>query len=208
MINRSYYKKNSRKLIAPQLISSDLISNNGYYSILVDIPANSNGYKIEVYEGDRKIKTERVTHAAKTFSYNFVKLQNGSYFYKVLLKRGSRYVESNKIEINVELNSEYEEYSITSTYTMGDIVRYNDKIYQSKEWWVKGVQPDKDNKIWEELTFNVDHNNSQLKASLEKISEKYNAKKDEEIYDSKYDLNHDGIIDIFDIVMVAKKIQE
>lgn len=40
---------------------------------------------------------------------------------------------------------------------------------------------------------------------IAKVAEKYNLKKGEPKFDEEYDLNNDGIIDIYDIVIVAKK---
>ena len=42
---------------------------------------------------------------------------------------------------------------------------------------------------------------------LAKVAERYNLKKGELKFDDKYDLNKDGIIDIYDIVIVAKDIE-
>ena len=42
---------------------------------------------------------------------------------------------------------------------------------------------------------------------LAKVAERYNLKKGEPKFDDKYDLNKDGIIDIYDIVIVAKVLE-
>lgn len=92
---------------------------------------------------------------------------------------------------------EAKEYSPTEIYVEGNLVIYNGVIYRAK-WWTQGDKPGT-NEVWEKVNdVPVDI------IDLARVVSKYNKTIGDENYDSKCDLNSDGIIDIYDIVIVAK----
>lgn len=188
-------------LKAPTLVASKLTSRDGNYAIAVDVPANSNGTTLELYEGNTKIKTETITNAAKTFTYNMTGKENGTYSYKAVIKMGGAFVNSNIVNVRVALDQSYVKYDPAHPYTFGDVVSYNGMLYQSQGYWVVGITPGTNNSVWKPMGPIPE----EPIVDLAKVASKYNKQKGDAAYDPDCDLNNDGIIDLFDLVIVAKQ---
>lgn len=92
-------------------------------------------------------------------------------------------------------------YDKTQIYLKGDTVIYKGATYRAK-WWTQGDIPG-ENEVWEKIKDAPEEPNEII--DLANLASRYNKKSGESEYDLKYDLNSDGSIDIFDIVLVAKK---
>ncbi|MGL5353987.1 MAG: hypothetical protein ACRDA5_11780, partial [Clostridium sp.] len=187
-------------LKAPVVSASSSISETGNYTVKVNVPAASNGTSMDVYEGTTKIATEVIDSNAKEFTYDVKAKANGTYNYKAIIKSSSKTVESNVLAVKVAIKVVYEAYNATKPYTMNDVVEYQGKIYKSKGWWVVGITPGTNSGVWEYIG---DVPKPEV-IDLAMVADKYNSKKGDALFDAKCDLNSDNIIDLFDIVLVAK----
>lgn len=90
-------------------------------------------------------------------------------------------------------------YDPTKVYNGGEIVVYNGIRYRAK-WWTQNDLPGT-NDVWEKLDGG---SGSSDILDLTTVANKYNTKKTDIGYESRLDRNNDGVIDIFDLVLVAK----
>lgn len=94
-------------------------------------------------------------------------------------------------------------YDANVTYKGGEYVLYNGGIYKCK-WWIQGENPDTSS-AWqfvEDFDMGVDSEETIL--DLATCASMYRLKKTDANFNEDYDLNKDGIIDIVDIVLIAK----
>ena len=199
--NKKLSEKYKYKLVKPQIIPSTFSSNTGCYAIAVNLKENSNGDILEVYEDNLKIASENITKSAKTFNYNFVNKDIGTHEYKVIIKNSKNSLESDIIKIDVVISQNFTEYNNNKEYTMGDVVTFNGIIYQSQFWWISGEEPREDSDVWTV----IGSIQEKLQKNLQVIASKYNKKIGDPEYDKNCDLNKDGIIDLYDLVRVARK---
>ena len=91
-------------------------------------------------------------------------------------------------------------YDESKVYVEGDTVIYNGATYKAK-WWTCGETPGTSD-VWEKIG---DAETPVDVVTLSEIAARYRLKSTDAGYEAKYDLNNDGIIDIVDIVLVAKQ---
>lgn len=103
--------------------------------------------------------------------------------------------------VNVINAEDYiEQFDYYKVYDGGEIVWYNGEKYKCK-YWSTYEYPDV-SYAWEKLPGEVIDVETLSKAAV-----KYNCKIGDNLYDVNYDWTRDGIIDIFDLTSIAKKIQ-
>ncbi|MEG0297579.1 MAG: glycosyl hydrolase family 18 protein [Clostridium sp.] len=93
-------------------------------------------------------------------------------------------------------------------YSNGNKVVYNGKIYRVDGWWTPvGSVPGENAsfKVIADLPLQDGGTTPDPILTLAEVAAKYNKAKGQTGYDVKCDLNNDGIIDLFDLVIVAKK---
>lgn len=188
-------------LKAPIVSSSVDKSNNGQYTIKVSVPSYSNGDIMDVYEGTRKIASEKITASAKEFTYEIKDKKNGVYNYKAVIRGNNKSIESNIKSVNVSISYNTTPYDETKSYNQGAYVEYKGKIYVAIGWWIPaGAIPGVDNDKWQYvgdvMTDIVD---------LSTVASKYNLKSNDIGFDVSCDFNSDSIIDIYDLVILAKQ---
>ncbi|MGL5152257.1 MAG: glycosyl hydrolase family 18 protein [Clostridium sp.] len=191
-------------LKAPTVSSSVNVSDNGEYSVKVSVPAGSNGTTMDVYENNTKIGTETITSQAKDFSYAIKGKTNGTYNYKAVLRNGDKTVESNIKPVKVSIKISYSDYDPAKGYTKGDVVAYKGKLYECLAWWTSGQAPDLFPNSWKYIGDVEDPKPDVV--TLAEVAQRYNVKAGQTNYEDKYDLNLDGIIDIYDLVTVARQL--
>ena len=178
-------------------------STDGTYTLKVYVPENSNGTTMELYEGENVIKTETITNEAKVFTYEMSGKADGTYSYKALIKKGTPWAESNTVNVKVEIKTGgAEEFVSGKAYGLGDRVIYNGIIYESLASWTGGIVPGTHPGIWKEIGPAEAEKNL---IDLSTIASKYRTKAGTIGYEDDCDINKDGIIDIVDIVLVAKE---
>lgn len=99
-------------------------------------------------------------------------------------------------------------WNAAAQYTNGNKVVHNGKIYQVDGWWTPpGSEPGvhASFKVIAELPLQDGGITPDPIVTLAEVAAKYNKAKGQSGYDVKCDLNNDGIIDLFDLVIVAKK---
>lgn len=185
----------------PVLNVSRSTSSSGSYKVSLYIPENSGGDTVELYEGSTKIKTEVVTNAAKSYTYEITGKADGTYSYKAVIKKGGLALNSNIVSVKVAIKQTVSTYDATKAYTMDDIVVYKGIKYQCKGWWVVGQDPTVYTNIWTNLGAYQEVPDI---LDLSTVSSMYNIKKGQISFEDDYDGNKDGVIDIFDIVLVAR----
>lgn len=121
--------------------------------------------------------------------------------YSVKDSHGAETIVKRLITVQEKPIVEEDTYSPTEIYVQGDIVIYKGATYRAK-WWTQGDLPG-ENDVWEKIKDAPEEPNEII--DLANLAARYNRKSGESGYDKKYDLNSDGSIDIFDIVLVAKK---
>lgn len=188
-------------LQAPTVTPSVTKSEDGNYTIKVSVPANSNGTTMDVYEGGAKIGTETITTAAKEFTYTISGKTNGTYTYKAILKNDSKSVESNTASVKVYIKLNSTVYDSTKLYQMGDLVEYEGKIYENIAWWTPAGTLPTNTGYWKYVC----EADTPDVVDLATVASKYRLKSTDAGYDASCDINGDGIIDIVDIVLVAKQ---
>lgn len=102
--------------------------------------------------------------------------------------------------VNVINQEDYvEQFDYYKEYTGGEIVWYNGDKYKCL-YWTTYENPDT-SYAWEKLP-----GEEITLETLSTVASKYKSKIDDGVYEVKYDKNRDGVIDIVDIVLTAKKI--
>ena len=198
----SVYVGPAINLKAPVISSSVKGSDTGEYTITVSVPENSNGQTMDVYENGVKIGSETITTAAKDFNYSIKGKTNGNYTYFAVLKNGTKSIESNtkSVKVLLKLNSTVFDPN-SANYSMGSLVEYNGKVYEGLAWYIPaGTNPEKDTKYWKYVQDVLQED----VIDLATVAAKYNVRKDQSSYDEECDLNNDGIIDLYDLVLVAR----
>lgn len=94
-----------------------------------------------------------------------------------------------------------EEFDFYKVYYGGEIVRYKGKTYICTGWSTYEY-PDEE---WSYSWKPYEAPEEETSIDLATAAMKYNIQKGEANYDSNYDLNADGIIDIYDLVLIASK---
>lgn len=93
-------------------------------------------------------------------------------------------------------------------------VMYKGAIYQASAWYVPATEVPGESSIWKKLESIPDYrttlvypDSQQDVITIAKLASRYNAMKGQSLYDAKYDLNSDNIIDVYDIVKVASSMK-
>ena len=118
--------------------------------------------------------------------------------YSVEDKDGQKTEVSCVVEV-VNKEDTVEEYDFLKVYNEGDIVRYNGVKYKCLKWHIYQY-PDASPEYWEKI------NEETTVLDLGTVASLYRSKKGDALYNSNYDLNKDGVIDIVDIVLIAKNL--
>ncbi|MGG7177938.1 immunoglobulin-like domain-containing protein [Clostridium paraputrificum] len=121
--------------------------------------------------------------------------------YKVTDSKGLTTTVKAIIEVVEKIIVTYPEYDPNHQYEGGELVSYNGFVWKCL-WWIKGQVPgsvqwgawEKVGPIEEEII------------TLAMIAERYNTIKGQQGWNDKYDLNKDEIVDIYDIVIISKKL--
>lgn len=124
--------------------------------------------------------------------------------YKVTDSQGLEGIKKITITVKEVLDPEGEVYSSTKVYNTGDIVVYNGVVYKAK-WWTQGEKPGESD-VWEKVSGDEEIGGGATLEDLEKVAAKYNKEKGNSAYDEVFDYNVDNIIDVFDIVIIGKRI--
>ena len=125
----------------------------------------------------------------------------GSYklTYTVSDKEGLTTSAAATITVKEKVTTLYPAYSASTLYNPGDYVTYNNAVYKCL-WYAQGVAPDSSTINWEK----TEDAASEPILSLATMASKYRLKEGDAGYENKYDANKDCIIDIVDIVSLAK----
>ena len=208
-INHEVYVGSTINVKAPTVSTSTSKSLDGSYSVMVDVPANSNGKILEVYENGKKIQSEEVTNSAKTYTYAITGKTTGTNTYSAVLKNAIfTSEESNKVAVKVLIVDNYPEWTENGNYSQGSTVIYKGNVYQVKDgvWWIPaGNAPDSETgkNYWTFVRKAVLDNST---IEIADIASRYNLYKGEAGYDEDCDLNKDGQIELSDLVLVAQNL--
>ncbi|MGG7177283.1 glycosyl hydrolase family 18 protein [Clostridium paraputrificum] len=88
-------------LKAPLVSASTVDSRDGNYSVIVDVPANSKGNVVKLYEGNTLVKTVSIDNTAKRITHDVKGKANGDYNYRAVITDGQYEIESNSISVYV-----------------------------------------------------------------------------------------------------------
>lgn len=154
----------------------------------------------DVEDGDltSKIKVEGVVN----------NLLKGKYTvkYSVTDSKGATRTTEAIITVKNRTYIKEDDYDPTKTYNQGDIVVYQGRYYEVVWHTGTGYLPGSNNNIW------ADRGPAEVEIEdniidLATVASKYNMKKGDLSYSAECDLNSDGIIDLYDLVIISKNIQ-
>ncbi|SHJ29581.1 Chitinase, GH18 family [Clostridium cavendishii DSM 21758] len=90
------------KPLAPKLSSNTSSSNNGQYTVTLDLPANHKGTEYKIYENNSVIKSDKLLiDTASKISLDLANKDNGTYTYKADLINSAGSTSSNSISVVV-----------------------------------------------------------------------------------------------------------
>ena len=150
---------------------------------------------VDYEDGDltKKILVEGTVDTNKVGTYTLT--------YKVTDSKGVTTTVKATIQVVEKINVTYPEYDHSKKYVYNDLVTYNGFIWKCL-WDISGQIPGSVQwGAWEKVG-PVEED----VITLAMIAERYNTIKGQQGWDDKYDLNKDGTIDIYDIVIVSKKL--
>ncbi|MGL5084854.1 MAG: immunoglobulin-like domain-containing protein [Clostridium sp.] len=123
--------------------------------------------------------------------------------YKVADSKGLETAKKITITVKEVVDPTGEAYSSTKIYLAGNKVVYNGILYEA-QWWTTGEKPGEAS-VWKKIGGGENIGGGATAQDLEKVAAKYNSKKGDTLFDEVYDYNVDNIIDIFDIVIIGKR---
>ncbi|MGL5353939.1 MAG: glycosyl hydrolase family 18 protein, partial [Clostridium sp.] len=162
-----------------------------------DVRAGITGFDLDDGNVTSKIAVKGGVDTKKVGTYNVN--------YSILDKSGIVANKPIKVYVVPKDHSTAVIWSSTGTYTMGNKVVYEGKIYENISWWTPpGTLPTASNyKAVCDLPVQTVTDPVE-KVTLDQVAAQYNKKKGQVGYEAKFDLNSDSIIDVFDLVLVGK----
>lgn len=124
--------------------------------------------------------------------------------YSVTDSEGATTTKVSKVTVKKKQEISGEAYDANTIYRGGEIVLYNGALYKCN-WWSQGENPETSG-AWTKVSVDEEWDVPTTIEDLAKVGVKYNKVKNGEGYDALCDYNTDGIIDLFDLVIVAKRI--
>ena len=129
----------------------------------------------------------------------------GSYTltYEVTDSKGEKTSVQVVIKVVENIVPTYPEYDSNQVYTSGMRVIYKGIVYEATQW-TQGEAPDTHCGEWQ--SWKIIGSSEGEVITLSMVAERYNMQKGETNWDNKYDLNADGIVDLYDLVISAKNL--
>ena len=139
-----------------------------------------------------------------TGSVNTLELGEYKLTYSVTDSNGATTTVPVVITVDYETRVKEDNYDPTKDYKYGDRVIYQGVEYEYLFNGVINIKPGEHEGIWKTIGPAIEVIKPDI-VNLASVAAKYNAKKGDSKYDSQFDLNSDEIIDLYDLVIVAKK---
>ena len=140
--------------------------------------------------------------------------QTGKYTltYKVEDKDGLTTIKERVVEVVRRLDAGQELFDNSKDYVKGNQVVYGDALYEFNTWgynWGETDRTPTNTKYWIKVkdlpSQNLPDKDPDIK-TLAEVANKYNTQRGEAAWDSTCDLNSDGIVDLYDLVLAAKSL--
>ncbi|MGL5151715.1 MAG: glycosyl hydrolase family 18 protein [Clostridium sp.] len=136
--------------------------------------------------------------------------------YTVTDSNGATDIRERVIEVRPQIEAGYVWWDANTDYKAGQKVAYKGKYYECISWWIPNRENPTDTKYWKYIKdiemgpvgTPEDVNGDKVVdiRDLSAVAAAYNAKQGTSAYKVNLDVNLDGIIDIYDIVKVGRKL--
>ncbi|MEG0295803.1 MAG: glycosyl hydrolase family 18 protein [Clostridium sp.] len=124
--------------------------------------------------------------------------------YTVKDSKGAVRTATSTVTVRNKTYIEPDNYDPTKNYVTGDIVVYKGHRYELLWYTGNGILPGSNPAVWKDLGVAEVEVEEPNIIDLATVASKYNKKKGDSGFDAECDLNKDDIIDLFDLVTVAK----
>jgi chitinase len=135
------------------VLSVDNGTNNGNYTITVNIPAGNTATSMALSENSNVVKTVNITPSAigQVISYVVINKAVGTYTYVGQLSNAYGATSSNPLLVTVTGQPSGNEWVPNKAYNAGDVVTYNNKSYKCLQSHTSlvGWEPDNAPALWQ-----------------------------------------------------------